>query len=445
MNSSRKQRGAASLIVVMVLLFGITLTAFFANRGMIFEQRTSANQYRSTKAFEMADAGIEWAIARLNDPTVLAAAPACTTSSGSTLSSFRGRYIRPTAADATHASGWLNPVSTSYPGCRADPANGSLTCSCLSTAGEADLSASADQPRFRVQFNAVAGDTLAVEIVSRGCTNADPCNPAAGATASDGTAIVRTMLKIRPTFPTVPGAGLISGSSTVTGGNLRVVNTDTASNGITINTGTTISEGSGTIVESLPGTPPRNSILDNDPSLLALTTADANGDLFFSSYFGEGMDAYKNTDPLTKVIASSDCASATACGALVSSWYDKGFTQFWVEPDVTFNSSNLPSVGTLGTATKPIALAGAGQLELRANIVAYGMLYAATATANDNWDYSGSGSATIYGSLVSRGDFVKGSGSLNIIYNGNLFGGKGPPTGILVPVPGSWRDKASTY
>ena len=255
MNSSRKQGGAASLIVVMVLLFGITLTTFFANRGMIFEQRTSANQYRSTKAFEMANAGMEWAIARLNDPYVLAAAPACTTSTGSTLVSFRDRYVRPTAASGTHASGWLNPVSDSYPGCRADPTNGSLTCACPSAgAGEADLSASADQARFRIQFKAVAGDDVAVEIISRGCTNADPCNPNADATSSDGTAIVRTLLKIRPTFPTIPGAGLISGSSTVTGGNLRVVNTDTASNGITINSGTTVDQGSGTTVQSLPGT-----------------------------------------------------------------------------------------------------------------------------------------------------------------------------------------------
>ncbi|HEY2929580.1 hypothetical protein [Piscinibacter sp.] len=396
----------------------------------------------------MADAGVEWAIARLNDPYVLAAAPACTTSSGSTLVSFRDRYVRPTAADGTHTSGWLNPLSTVYPGCRIDPTTGSATCACPAS-GEADLSASTTQPRFRVQFNTVtvAGvlDTLAVEIVSRGCTNADPCNPSVAAGSSDSSAIVRVLVKIRPTFPTIPGAGLISGSSTVTGGNLRVVNTDTASNGITINTGSTISEGSGTTVESLPGTPPRNSILDNDPSLLALTQADASGDLFFSSYFGESMDAYKYSDPLTKVITASDCASATSCGTLVSSWYDQGFTQFWVEPDVTFNGSNLPSIGTLGTADKPIAIAGAGQLELKADIVAFGMLYAATATANDNWDFFGSGGATIFGSLVSRGDFVKGAGTLNIIYNGNLFGGKGKPTGILVPVPGSWRDKSSAY
>ena len=74
MNSRFHQRGAVALVVALVLLFGMTLIAFFANRTMIFEQRTSANQYRYTKAFEVADAGIEWAIARLNDGVEMARA-----------------------------------------------------------------------------------------------------------------------------------------------------------------------------------------------------------------------------------------------------------------------------------------------------------------------------------------------------------------------------------
>ena len=46
------QRGVATLAVVMVLFFIIALTAAYTSRNMIFEQKTSANQYRSTLAFE---------------------------------------------------------------------------------------------------------------------------------------------------------------------------------------------------------------------------------------------------------------------------------------------------------------------------------------------------------------------------------------------------------
>jgi hypothetical protein len=73
------------------------------------------------------------------------------------------------------------------------------------------------------------------------------------------------------------------------------------------------------------------------------------------------------------------------------------------------------------------------------------MLYAATASATENWDYDGSGSATIFGAMVSRGSFDKGSGTLNIVYDPKVFGLGGPPAGLRVRVPGSWRDSATTY
>lgn len=464
MNTRSSQRGAAALVVAMVLLFGMTLVAFFANRTMLFEQRTSANQVRYTKAFEMADAGIEWALARLNDKGTTLAANSCAPATGATLISFRDRYIRPTAADATHANGWLNPVSTAYPGCQIDPATGTFSCGCPS-AGAATL-ASTDQPRFRVQFNAVTAgvnnpttDFVAVEIVSRGCTNSDPCDPSQAATASDSSAIARVLLKVRPTFPQLPGAGMISGSTTLAGGSINVVNTDTASNGITINTGSTVDlNGSGTTVQTLPGTSPTASILDNDPSLLQLTNFDSSGERFFTSFFGEGFTDYK-TNPLTTLItntgvssyANRTCSSDTDCARAVSYWVDRGATQFWLAaataggPGVQFSNSNLPAVGTLGTASKPIALATDGQMIFSGGLTAYGIFYAATGTAQDDATL-GAGNANIVGSLISRGDFNRtGSGNLSVIYNGNLFGVRAPPNGILVPVPGSWRDKATAY
>ena len=207
-------------------------------------------------------------------------------------------------------------------------------------------------------------DWLAVEIVARGCTNGDPCDPFQAITsATDGTAVARVLVKIRPTFPTAPGAGLISGSTTVISGSLNVVNTDTAGNGITINTGSAVElSGSGTTVQTLPGTPPAASILDNDPSLLKLTNADADGELFFAGFLGEGFADFQS-NLATKVIsagaannaAGGTCSGAIDCGSAVSYWVDRGFTQFWVAPDVTFNSSNMPSTtgGTLGTACQP--------------------------------------------------------------------------------------------
>ena len=483
--SRSRQRGAAALVVAMVLLFGMTIVAFFANRTMIFEQRTSANQYRYTKAFELADAGVEWAIARLNDAQTLPAYAAPTSTSAdtayincnpaatpaSTLKSFRDRYIRPTMADVGHPTGWLDPLSSVFPGCQVDPVSGNKTCDCP-PAGPAVLlvptnqssfnyaAGTANLPRFRVKFNAVASpstDWLAVEIVSRGCTGGDPCDPSLPvSTATDATATARMLVKIRPTFPTGPGAGLISGSTTVVSGSLNVINTDTAGNGITINSGSTVDlSGPSVSVVTLPGTPPAASILDNDPALLKLTNADASGELFFTSFLGEGFADFQ-TNLGTVVInagpssaAGRTCSSAVDCGSAVSYWADRGFTQFWVVPDVTFNNSNMPSTNaarTLGTAAKPIVVATPSQFTTTGGITAYGVFYAATASAVDDLTLSGGGNSTIIGSLISRGDFARtGNGNISIVYNANLFGGKGPPTGLLVPVPGSWRDKSAPY
>ena len=61
------QRGAASLPVTSLLCFAMVLAVAYANRNLVVEERASANQYRSAQAFEAAEAGLEWSLARLND------------------------------------------------------------------------------------------------------------------------------------------------------------------------------------------------------------------------------------------------------------------------------------------------------------------------------------------------------------------------------------------
>lgn len=62
------ERGMATLITSLALLLAITLLTFAAARVGIMEQRVSANDYRAKQSFEAAQAGIEFAIARIQDP-----------------------------------------------------------------------------------------------------------------------------------------------------------------------------------------------------------------------------------------------------------------------------------------------------------------------------------------------------------------------------------------
>lgn len=447
MKLNRSQRGTATLVIALVLVFAMTLVAFFSNRSIMFEQRASANQYRATRAFEMAEAGLEWAMARLNDDIFIAASPSCTSGTGS--QSFRDRYLAPSVTTTVS----FTVVTTNPPrtGCSV-AADGVMTCSCP-TSGTAPALGAASDPRFTVQFNPdPGGDPTAVEVISYGCTNAGaPCDPGSTATP-DATAVVRSLIKVRPKFPHAPGAGLVAGAAAVSGGNLNVINLDVESNGVTINSGTTVELGSGTQVTTLPGTPPRASVLDNDPALNALTNADSNGDLFFQSFFGETMAQYQ-ASPLTWLITGgscgtnarcSSCGNASACGAAVSTAINQGATQFWSDTAIAFNSGNLPAVGTIGTAARPITFAGTAPIELRSNLTAYGMFFVSTATALENWDYDGSGNAKVYGTFVSRGNFDKGSGTLDVIYAPNIFR-TGITSGLMVRVPGSWRDRETAF
>ncbi len=397
-------------------------------------------------------------MARLNDSLTMTAG-SCVPAVGTGLLSFRDRYARPVLADATHPTGWFNPVGPgTYPGCEINPASGALACGCPAVGGGAATLATAAFPRFRVQFNAIAGDPTSLEVISRGCTSTDPCDPnQAISSATDATAIARVVMKIVPTFPGGgPRAGLVSGSTTVVSGSLNVVNTDTRTNGITINSGSAVDlSGGGVTVVTLPGTPAAASILDNDPTLLQLTNADASGELFFMSFLGTGFNDYRS-NPLTVVIsaggannaAGRTCSGAIDCGSAVSYWIDRGYTQFWVAPDVTFNNSNMPSTtgGTLGTATKPVVVATPGQFTTTGSITAYGVFYAASATAVDDLTLAGGGNSTIFGSLITRGDFARtGNGNITIVPRSGLFGEPSRPGGLMVPVPGSWRDKATSY
>jgi Tfp pilus assembly protein PilX len=438
-------RGAGALAVSMILLFAMTIVVFFANRSAIFEQRTSANQARSTKAFEAAEAGIEWALGRLNDTRALQAGSCAisTAANSSALQSFRERYLIPTAN-----SGFF-PNNTYRPGCSFD-ANGVTTCGCP-TSGTPTLGSSSD-PRFTVQFNAApGGDQRAVELIAYGCTSGSTCAPGA-AGALEAEAVVRVLLKVVPVFPTAPGAGLVTGFVAVTGGNMNVVNDDPRSNGVTINSGSIVELTGSTSVTSLPGVAPTASILDNDTSLSNITDEEA----FFASFFGKSTTDYKS-DPSTYFIVGpggcaatgsarcTECNSAGACGSAVSAAIDGPYKalQFWISEDVQFSNGNLPAAGTLGTEAKPLTVAGTGQVELKSSLTAYGMFYANTA-ATSLWDYEGSGTAKVFGSFVSRGGFNKGTGTLDLIYRSNSFGAD-ELKGLLVKVPGSWRDKLTTY
>ena len=116
------QRGAAALAVSMLLLFASSIVVFYLNRGLIFEQKTSANQLRSTAAFEVAEAGVEWATGMLNRPYDIDAScnPLATVDV-----SFLRRYIQ---TDYLLGITGVAVSPNTFPGCKISGTT--LTCRC---------------------------------------------------------------------------------------------------------------------------------------------------------------------------------------------------------------------------------------------------------------------------------------------------------------------------
>ena len=100
---------------------------------------------------------------------------------------------------------------------------------------------------------------------------------------------------------------------------------------------------------------------------------------------------------------------------------------------------NTSNGATFGSPTRPLSIATTAATEFKGDITAYGLFYSATASASDSTVLTGTANAVIYGAIAVRGAFTKGSGSLRLVYDANLFN----PTinrDVMVRVPGSWRD-----
>lgn len=430
MRTPRQQRGAATLAVSLILLFGMTLVAFFANRSMLFEQKTSANQLRSTKAFEAAEAGIEWATSMLNDPRHINAS--CTTTGTNTLS-FRSKYL-----PYSPASGFA-PVSTAQPGCSMSTTTGTpvLSCSCPAAGSNPSLSSTTDST-FTVKFEPLNGTTLpgvtanneSVLVTSYGCTAADGrCVP--GATnPADAYQRISVLLKLRPALRAVPAAAITTGGSLkLTSAASSVSNTDADSNGILVNAGggintTAVPDCNGSFKDfqntsTLPGTPWQNSMISNDASLSALS---ASTDAMFESYFGTTLAQFQ---------ADTSTKNLTNCGTVVNDFYsafDEGYRSFYTA--CPFQTQN-----NLGSLAKPIILVTTSTLKFNGGANIYGLIYGEQTT----WDQVGLGNGSINGALIVRGNYCANANA-EYNYNADALKNIRGSTGTLIRVPGSWKD-----
>ena len=425
-SSPKQQRGFGTLAVSLILLIVMTLVAFAVSNSLLFEQKTSANQLRSTKAFEAAEAGIEWATSMLNDVRYVNAS--CTLGAVGATQSFRKKYL-PYSATAG-----FTPVSTAQPGCSMSVASGLpvLSCSCLGAGANPSLNSATD-PTFTVKFEPVNTTTLpdatpnteSVLVTSYGCTAADSrCVP--GATGSaDAYQKISVILKLRPGVRAIPPAAITTGGNVNLGSAASsILNTDPASNGILVNAGgTCCGSHDFQTATTLPGSPVKNAYVTSDTSLSSLST---NADGMFEAILGTTVAQYK-ADLGTKVLTAAVCGGN--CQTAFNTAFDQGYRAFYLEDAMQVSS------GTIGTATDPVILATSANVRFNGGTDVWGLIYADAAS----WDPTGLGSGEIHGALVTRNDF-SANGNPTFTYDPDTLAKTRGLTGTMLRVPGSWKD-----
>ncbi len=425
-----RQRGAAALAVAMVLLFLMTLIIFFVNRGLLFEQKTSANQYRSTRAFEVAEAGIEWATAMLNDPRRIeagAGGSSCAPAA-SEPRSFRALYAPSTGTPAD-----FTPLPGTRAGCRIS-ASGVLSCACPPVGTWPDPNPSTTDPSFTVELADEPGDPQAIRLTAFGCINqTQACGSAGG--QGDATATVSVVLKLRPLLRAVPATALTAGGATKVCGSLGVASSATTTHPYLINAGQGIQVGdAGSPTAYLVGAVPAGTCSGGTPALgippgtpvdvvlapndAGLAASAVQLDTWFRRLFGMPASEFQ-TAAGTFVVSGANLGDLTTA-------YANGFRRFWIGQDIDLGGA------TLGAPADPVVLVSTASVAITGNPILHGLFI------SNGADWNAPAAVNLRGAVVVRGDFLNNGGG-QLTYDPAAL----EPLrnmGSFVRVPGSWRD-----
>lgn len=440
------ERGAAALVVVLVLFFIVSLVAAYTSRGMIFEQRTSINQLRSTQALEIGDAGIEWAITKLNSGLVDAS---CDTSNTGA-STFRQRYLL-----VAPTSGLISAVLGASATCVMQPGTG-WVCTCPVAGSSIPTAGSGPFPAFRVYFgfDDTGARPNAIRVTVSACTDAgvnclqNPQVPEAG----KGNASVSALLGLKGAVDTIPAAAVTipapttaSPSLTLTAGTeLTAYNAASDGSGLAIQAGGTLPL-AGVTAGGAPGAPAEGTRLEGDVSLsgeaivgglrnssdagacpVGSTHLGCSANRMFTSVFGAPRAIYRSQPSVVRCTAG--CTSA-ALGTLAA---NNPRSILLVES----GAGGVDLDASLGSAAAPIALIVEGDVRVTGvGTVVTGLVYSTSGA----WTVTGT--PRVDGAVVSEVAMTMGGGGrLEVRYDSAVLHRLRREYGSFVRVPGGWRD-----
>jgi hypothetical protein len=408
----------------MVLFLIMALVAGYTNRNLVFEQRVAANQYRSTQAFEAAEAALEWGTAMLNAGRV---DDACQPVDDplSVAPSFRQRFLQ--IDDATGAIAVTTQADGSplRPACVFD--GNAWTCSCPTDAAPV-LAAPAgigSFPAFSLEFVGDAGYPAGVvRLEAVGCTRlgeTEVCDPAAG---GEGRARVSVLVALKSGLTTPPAASVTAqGALDIGAGLLEAFHADPSTGGLTLHAGGAVS-GTPIALHTAPGSAPEDSVAQGDASLAALGV-----ERMFATVFGMARTTYREQPGTVIVDCALDC---TAERVRDLARLNPG-RMLWIDGDF-----ELDIADAIGSVNQPVLLVVDGTFGVddpAAQVV--GAVYA----VDGSWTSTAGSGLTLRGALVAEsGLSLSGAGRYTVIYDRPVLTRLRTTHGSFVHVPGSWKD-----
>ena len=420
------QRGAATLVVVMILFFVMAMMAAFASRNLVFEQRIASNFYRAGLAFEVADAGAEWTLGMLNGMNIDAA---CLPTAELT-NSFRQRYL---AQDAATRAITIRPGSLVKADCvrQAGEANNGWLCRCPAanwTAPAAASAAATMQPSFSIAFQTPFDSRAgSIRLLSTACTSSVTADCTPNFIASDaamGSAQVAIDVALVSALKMPPAAPLIvKGSINVAADTLGLHNADAVSGGLLLLTGgglpANLTEAR---LDSLPGTPGQQAVISADAVL-----ANASADKMFATFFGMSPPQYRDQPAMRRLA----CAAGSDCGPALAAAYRSGARLLWVDGPLNI-SSDLQFQAA--AAADPMLIIANGAVTLEGPLLFKGLIYA---RGNGSWANPSAMPALLIGALLIEGNF-QATGTVDLWYQAGVMNELKNRNGSFVRVPGSW-------
>jgi hypothetical protein len=416
--SRRRAQGAAALSMTLLLVFAMLLVVAAANRNAIVETRASANHYRSTQSFEAAEAGLEWALARLNDATPIG--DDCLPSGDPAAPSFRERYLRDAGAGFVAATwsdaGTPRPLEAA---CVRGDDGWSCHCPPGGVASVAAPQGSATAAGFTLQLADGARPGI-VRAIASGCTfRGSPCAGSADG-SHQSAARVEVALALLPGLRAAPVAALTVGGNVDAGaGALGVYNRDAATGGIALHAGGTVAANA--LRLGVPaGSPLDVALVSGDAELAALAA-----DRFFARWFGMDLAAWRAQPAATALSCAGNCAS-TLAGVLAA-----GARLVAAEGDVV-----LDGPLALGTPERPVVLVVPGALRLRGAVAVHGVVVAGSLAWHDAAENAG---ALVRGAALVEGSY-QGDAAADFVRDPTVLAWLRRQTGSFARVNGSWKD-----